>query len=175
MHALLTEKYRAKNILLGSKVEHLYVEDAEKIRCLLMKHDDLLATSLDYIRPGSSRISTKHYFSLVSGNTIFEPYRRLSPAHNEIVCKEVDRMYEAGIISPVESAWAFPVVITAKKDGGPRLCIDYRRLNKVVKTDRWLMPHVDETLEEQVEANISPVLTCSLGTGKSVWTKAVRK
>ena len=121
----LTEEYD-KNAFVKAKLEHLGEEDAKKIKRLLGKYNNLLAMSLDDIRPVSSRIPTKHYFSLVNDNSIFEPYRRIFPAHNEIVRKEIDRMYETGIISPSESAWAFPVVITTKKDGGPRFCVDYR-------------------------------------------------
>ena len=74
--------------------------------------------SLNKIHSRLSRILIKHYFSLVRGNSIFEPYRRLSIEHNENVRKDIDQMKESGIISPVESTWAFPVVITTKKDRG---------------------------------------------------------
>ena len=56
-------------------------------------------------------------------------------------------MLEAGIISSFHSAQAFPVVIARKKDGGPRFCVDYRKLNKIMVADRWPMPFVDEIIE----------------------------
>jgi len=57
-------------------------------------------------------------------------------------------MLEAGIITPNESAWASPVVITTKKDGSPRFCIDYRKLNNIMVPNRWPLPLVDEIIED---------------------------
>ena len=57
-------------------------------------------------------------------------------------------MFKAGIITPVESSWASPVVLTTKKYGSPRFCVDYRRLNAVMKRERWPMPRVDEIFDE---------------------------
>ena len=51
------------------------------------------------------------------------------------------------------SPWAAPVVVVDKKDGTKRLCIDYRRLNKVTKSDRFLLPRIDELLESFRTAN----------------------
>ena len=39
-------------------------------------------------------------------------------------------------------------MIVTKKDGNPRFCVDYRKLNAVMKRDRWPMPRVDEIFDE---------------------------
>ncbi len=57
-------------------------------------------------------------------------------------------MLEAGIIRPAASAWSFPVVIANKSDGAPRFCVDYRKLNKIMKPDRWPLPRADEIIED---------------------------
>ncbi|CDF38852.1 unnamed protein product [Chondrus crispus] len=57
----------------------------------------------------------------------------MAPLHNEIVREELDKMLEAGIITPSSAAWSFPVVIVSKKDGNPRFCVDYRSLNQKMK------------------------------------------
>ena len=46
---------------------------------------------------------------------MYQKARRMSPSHNYIMRKEIDRMLAAGIISPVESLWTSPVVIATKK------------------------------------------------------------
>ena len=48
----------------------------------------------------------------------------MAPLHKAIVRKELDKMLEAGIITPFSSAWSFPVVIVSKKGGNLRFCVD---------------------------------------------------
>ena len=71
----------------------------------------------------------------------------MSPTHNEIMRKEVERIIAVGIITAVESSWTSPVVIVTKKDGSPRFCVDYRKLNSVVRAERWPLRRVDEILD----------------------------
>lgn len=50
---------------------------------------------------------------------------------------------DEGVIRPSDSSWRKPVIIVLKKDGGSRLCIDYRRLNGFTIKDAYPMPRVD--------------------------------
>ena len=45
------------------------------------------------------------------------------------------------------SPWCSPVVLVRKKDGGMRFCVDYRKLNRVMKLDEFLLPRIDDTLD----------------------------
>ncbi len=89
------------------------------------------------------RLSVRPHTGLSS-----RPQRRLSTNFNNIVKKEVDRMLNAGIVTPVESSWTSPIVLATKKDGRPRFCIDYRELNTVMKRDRWPLQLIDEISDE---------------------------
>ncbi len=90
----------------------------------------------------------KHKFKLTSDQPIFQRLMRLRPAYNETVKKEVERMLNAGIITPVESQWTSPIVLVTKKEGSTWFCVDYRRLNAVMKRERWPVPRVDEIFDE---------------------------
>ena len=61
--------------------------------------------------------------------------------------EELDAMLKAGVIEPSTSPWTSPIVPVRKKDGGLRLCVDYRRLNSITTEDRYQMPRVDELVE----------------------------
>jgi len=46
------------------------------------------------------------------------------------------------------------VVIVKKKEGSPRLCVDYRKLNKVTVKDKYLLPVIEDQTDRLVEARI---------------------
>ncbi|GFS07326.1 Pol polyprotein [Elysia marginata] len=49
----------------------------------------------------------------------------------DAVCKEIDFMLESGIISRSTSPYASPITVVMKEDGPIRLCLDFRKLNKI--------------------------------------------
>ena len=49
----------------------------------------------------------------------------------ESLQKEIDEMLKIGIIEKAETPYSSPVVVVNKKDGSKRVCVDYRKLNKV--------------------------------------------
>jgi len=74
------------------------------------------------------------------------PFRR-SLAEEEEIKKEVQDMYEAGVIESSTSPWCFPVLRVPKKDGTKRFSIDFRKLNAVTRQDRFPLPNIDSLLD----------------------------
>ncbi|GBO25213.1 Retrovirus-related Pol polyprotein from transposon 297 [Araneus ventricosus] len=73
--------------------------------------------------------------------------RRLPLSEKKIVQTQVAEWLKQGIVEPCSSENSSPVVIVRKKDGAPRVCIDYRRLNKVVVRDRFPLPLIEDILD----------------------------
>jgi hypothetical protein len=57
-------------------------------------------------------------------------------------------MLRTGVIWPSSSAFAAPVLLVKKHDGSWRFCVDYRVLNSVTVKDKFLIPVVEELLNE---------------------------
>ena len=74
---------------------------------------------------------------LKSNVTIFKyPYKR-SELESEILRKESNKLFEAGIIRLSDSPYSSPFFTVNKKDKTPRPVIDYRELNKITEKIDW--------------------------------------
>ena len=65
-------------------------------------------------------------------------------AMQEVVEKELETMLSLGIIEPSTSAYASPIVIVRKPDGTNRVCVDFRKLNKITVFDPEPMPRPEQ-------------------------------
>src|SRR3954469_9843239 len=64
------------------------------------------------------------------------PYS-MNPSELVELKKQLDAMLEIGLTQPSASPWISPVLFVDKKDGGNRLCTDYRKLNDVTIKNKY--------------------------------------
>jgi hypothetical protein len=55
--------------------------------------------------------------------------------------------WKTGMIAPSDSPMAAPLFFVPKKDGGHRMCIDYRKLNAITVRDAYPLPNMEALLE----------------------------
>jgi len=79
----------------------------------------------------------------------------------ELITENVERMRKAGAIEPAQSEWASPVVIVRKKDGNPRLSVDYRKLNAVTIRGSYPIPRMDDSIDSLGNARVFTTLDCN--------------
>ena len=74
------------------------------------------------------------------------PYR-IAPRWRDEVKNQIDQLLQLGIIQPSTSPWSSSVVTVKKKDGGIRICIDFRAVNAITEPDPYQMPLIEELLD----------------------------
>ena len=72
--------------------------------------------------------------------------RAYSPVDLVKIKEFIDENLKSGVISESDSPWSFPLVLAVKPDGGTRVCVDYRALNRITKKDAHPLPRIDESL-----------------------------
>jgi hypothetical protein len=82
--------------------------------------------------PGSKPISMPPYYA--------------SPAKREAIDKQINLWLEQGIIEESRSPWGAPVIIVYRNNK-PRVCIDFRRLNKITVADQHPIPKQTDILQ----------------------------
>lgn len=105
----------------------------------------------------------EHRIPLTDDTPISVPPYRLAPAKKEILRKELDTLLQNEVIEECESPFAAPVVLVPKKDGTTRLCVDYRRLNAVTRSDKYPLPRIDDLLHSTCNAVYMTTLDLKCG------------
>ena len=65
----------------------------------------------------------------------------------EVLKEQIDEYLAKGFIRPSSSPWGAPAVLVGKKDGGRRMCIDYRKINQVTIKNKYPLPRIDDLFD----------------------------
>jgi hypothetical protein len=84
------------------------------------------------LMPGTKPISMPPYYA--------------SPAKREAIDKQIDLWLSQGVIEESKSPWGAPIIIVYR-NGKPRVCIDFRRLNKATVADQHPIPKQTDILQ----------------------------
>ncbi|GFW42662.1 hypothetical protein TNCV_257231 [Trichonephila clavipes] len=112
--------------------------------------------------PGCTDLA-EHNIELESERAILAKPYRMSPRQIEILKSEVNKMLELKIIEPGESNFTSPLILVEAQGKEARPCIDYRRLNKVTRTQFFPLPNIEELLEKVSAAKYISILDLTRG------------
>jgi hypothetical protein len=96
----------------------------------------------------------EHAIELEGGEPPYGPLYNLSEKELEVLRKYLEDSLSKGWIRRSISPAGAPILFVPKKDGGLRLCVDYRGLNKVTRKNRHPLPLISETLDRLGKAVI---------------------
>ena len=97
--------------------------------------------------------STLHVIKTI-GNLLYRLLYNLSNNKLEVLRTYLDNALRKEQIRYSVSPARAPILFVLKKDGGLRLCVDYRALNKVTVKNRHLLPLISKTLDRLYRAKV---------------------
>ncbi|GKE47587.1 hypothetical protein Tco_1478845, partial [Tanacetum coccineum] len=75
------------------------------------------------------------------------PYR-LAPSKMKELAEQLQELSKKGFIRPSSSPWGALVLFVKKKNRSFRMCIDYRKLNKLIVKNRYPLPRIDDLFDQ---------------------------
>ncbi|GKD12855.1 putative reverse transcriptase domain-containing protein [Tanacetum coccineum] len=66
----------------------------------------------------------------------------------EELSAQLQELSNKGFIRPSSSPWEAPVLFVKNKDGSFRMCIDYRKLNKLTVKNRYPLSRIDDLFDQ---------------------------
>lgn len=102
---------------------------------------------------------------------ISQPPYRVSMAERQIIKNQCKEMLEHGIIEHSNSNWSSPVLLVKKQNGSTRFCCDFRKINRLVKADKFPIPRIDDILSSLNNTNMYTLLDLN----NAFWSLPVKK
>ncbi|XP_070184061.1 uncharacterized protein [Littorina saxatilis] len=112
--------------------------------------------------PGSTSL-VEHEVHLTSDVPVCSKPYSIPFQARESLKKDIDNMLKMGVIRESSSPYSSPVVVVKKKDGTNRVCIDFRKVNKITVFDPEPMPTATDLFRQLTGSKIFSKIDLSKG------------
>ena len=72
----------------------------------------------------------------------------MAPTELKELKTQLHELLDKGFVRPSVSPWGAPVLFVKKKDGTLRMCIDYRKINKVTIKNKYPLPRIEDLFDQ---------------------------
>ncbi len=129
------------------KLSHVEILEKIKVKLLLKYHDYLDMFDRAMIDQLSSHHFYNHKIELINEETFFQSrlYQMFDHKLQKIKKYLIDHLNKKFIFSSFAS-YVSLILFIEKKDDSLRFCVDYRKLNALIKRDRYSLSLIDEIL-----------------------------
>ena len=127
-------------------------EEVASLKQCILNASDIFADGSEHGRVDPKLV--EHTITTGDHPPIKQASRRVPFAVRGEVTKMVNNMLAENVIQESTSPWASPIVLTKKKDGSLRFCVDYRRLNAATRKYVFPLLRIDDLLDK-MKGNLS--------------------
>jgi hypothetical protein len=137
-------------------------ESPEEVKYVFNEFQDVFPEDLPNHLPAMHDI--QHAIDFVLKATLPNlPHYRMNPTEHAELQRQVDGLLQKGFIRESLSPCAIPAILTLKKDGTWRMCVDSRVINKIIVKYRFPIPRFDDMLDMMASATIFPKIDLKSG------------
>ncbi|GKA28399.1 putative reverse transcriptase domain-containing protein [Tanacetum coccineum] len=132
-HAVIMCDEKIMRIPYGDKVLIVQDDRSDKRKKLKLSPMRQVEFQIDLV-PGAAAVARAPY--------------RLAPTKLQELSTQIQELSDKGFIRPSSSPWGTPILFVKKKDGSFRMCINYRKLNKLNVKNQYLLLRIDDLFDQ---------------------------